>query len=82
MAKELQVAIINYSEHMRNREFPSCFTEKEFKAWCIAESESVAHTQPIRKFVCRDCTPEYQSNMHKQGRCVNHELNLKRYAER
>jgi hypothetical protein len=78
MAKELQKAIEAWAIHMESRPVPSCFTEKEYKAWLIHEHD--APTQPIRQFGCRDCTSAYQKEMTAQGKCVNPKLNLGRYG--
>jgi len=69
MAKVLQVAVSNFIDHMKDREFPACFTENEFADWMVHEEEM--KTVPIRRFVCRDCTSSYQSKMIAEGRCFN-----------
>jgi len=79
MAKELQKAIGNFLTGMQEREFPGCFTEKEFKSWSKHEQE--IHTQPIRGFVCRDCTPLHQKRMAAENRCLNPNINLEKIAD-
>jgi hypothetical protein len=79
MAKELQLAVGNYREHMETREYPLCFTSKEFKAWKVLENE--LHTQPIRAFVCRDCNPQYQARMAASHRCVNSSIDLSKIVD-
>jgi hypothetical protein len=79
MAKILQIALQNYTLHMKGREFPKCFTEREFKAWSKHEAE--IHTQPIRGFACRDCTVQYQKEMSLRGLCVNSRINLLKIAD-
>ena len=81
MAKALQVAVNNHQEHMKDREYPACFpNQKDYAAW-VAMEEITVHTQPIRRFVCRDCTSGYQMEQTKLGKCFNPQLVLKRFAD-
>jgi uncharacterized protein YlaI len=80
MAKALQLAVSNFREHMRNREYPVCFTLDEFQAWKIHEAE--LNTQPTRMFVCRDCTSEYQKKMSAEGRCFNASIPLAKIVDK
>lgn len=81
MAKALQIAVANYQEHMSERDFPVCFADKiEFDGWATME-ELTVHTQPIRKFACRDCTTAYQTKMKSENRCCNPQLKLGRFAD-
>jgi len=79
VARELQLALKNYREHMEEREFPACFTEEEFSAWKLHEAE--IPTQPIRRFACRDCTRVYQKEMTIQGRCPNSSINIEKVVD-
>jgi hypothetical protein len=79
MAKVLQDAIRNFSEHMQARDHPACFTEKEYIAW--KKHEIDMPTVPIRGFVCRDCSPEYQRRMTLEGRCVNSSIQLEKIVD-
>lgn len=63
--KILQDAVESYFDATKGKR-PSCFTAKEFKSWII--HEDLAHTKP-RKFPCRDCTAQYQSEMREAGKC-------------
>lgn len=80
MAKELQRAVLNYvrnTEHAHRKKvqyIPRCFTEKQYKSWLIAENEF--HTTPVRGFICRDCSTEYQKRMQSEGKCFNCNVNL------
>lgn len=81
MSKALQIAVINYEQHMQDRDYPDCFPdEEEYNAWSYMENITV-HTQPIRRFACRDCTSVYQLEMKRQGRCANPQLKLERFAD-
>lgn len=65
--KLLQEAIDGYFSEHNAAKMPECFDkESQFQGWLSLELE--APTQP-RRFACRDCTSEYQSEMVKQGRC-------------
>lgn len=64
--KILQEAIAGFRSSEAD-EFPKCFnSKKEYNTWLMHEQE--AHTVP-RRFVCRDCTAEYQAKMRELGRC-------------
>jgi hypothetical protein len=81
MAKALQIAIANYQEHMKDREYPACFpNQKDYDAWAYMEDITV-HTLPIRKFACRDCTTKYQTEQKKVGKCFNPQLKLAKFAD-
>jgi len=67
MSKILQNAVDNFIDHMQGRDVPACFTEKEFRSWLVHESE--IKTQPLRGFICRDCSVVYADQMRKEGRC-------------
>jgi len=77
MAKELQVAIQNWKEAMRNMEHPPCFHPEEYEAWSALEE--LDHTEP-RQFVCRDCTVDFQRRMAQQGRCFNSKIDIQKVA--
>lgn len=81
MSKALQIAVFNYEQHMRDRDYPECFpSEEEYNGWAAIENITV-HTQPIRRFACRDCTTQYQLNMKREGKCINPQLRLERFAD-
>lgn len=81
MAKALQIAIANYQEHMKDREYPACFpNQKDYDAWAYMEDITV-HTLPIRKFACRDCTTKYQIEQMNEGKCCNPQLKLAKFAD-
>lgn len=49
---------------------PACFeSSKKYKLWL--EAEKLCHTQPIRKFICEDCTPKFKTDMMLEKRCNN-----------
>ena len=79
MAKALQLAIANFREHMRDREYPACFTKEEFRAWKLHEEE--IPTLPIRGFTCRDCSKVYQLEMSTQGRCPNSTIDIDKITD-
>lgn len=65
--KILQDAIEGYFGGRKAIDKPECFdSEDQFTSWLTLEAE--AYTQP-RKFPCRDCTPAYQAEMSRKGRC-------------
>lgn len=67
MAKELQLALANFRDHMRENTTPACFEEEEFAAWMLHEQEF--NTKPLRCFICRDCTPAFKFVKEAEGRC-------------
>ena len=78
--KQLTVAVKNFREAMRNVKVPQCFnSELEYLFWLEGEKE--VPTQPIRKFICRDCTPSHQRKMIAQGRCFNAQIDLRKIAK-
>jgi hypothetical protein len=78
--KQLTVAVTNFSEAMRDVEVPPCFNSKlEYVFWLEGEKE--VPTQPVRKFICRDCSPSYQKRMIKEGRCFNSEVDLRKITK-
>jgi hypothetical protein len=80
MAKALQIAVRNFIEYMDRHEKPACFsTEKEYTEWLALERE--CRTQPIRGFVCRDCTPSHQARMVKEGRCFNSTVDITKVSD-
>ena len=73
--KVLQQAVASYKQGMENRNFPPCFDSPEqYEAW--SEHEREAPTQPIRRFVCRDCDACYQAQMTAEGRCLNTDIDV------
>lgn len=73
--KILQDAVDNFRTHMKGREYPSCFeSKKQYDAWRTHELE--APTQPVRCFICRDCTKSYRNQMIDEGRCFNSDVNV------
>jgi uncharacterized protein YlaI len=77
--KELNVAVKNFQIAMKKSEIPSCFDSKEeYDFWLEGEKE--LPTQPIRHFICRDCTLSYQKTMITKGRCFNAEVDIQKIA--
>lgn len=73
--KVLQEAIENHTRSMKGREFPLCFeSKKQYNKWLTHEVE--ANTVPVRRFICRDCSPEYKQRMVQESRCANSELDM------
>jgi hypothetical protein len=79
MAKALQIALKNFTEHMRENDTPACFTTEEFRAWKLHEEEM--KTLPLRSFICRDCTVVYQKEMLAQGRCFQVGVDITKVAD-
>ena len=79
MSKALQLAVEKHEEHMRNNNVPSCFTQEEYALWLT--DEELNQTQPIRRFVCRDCTAEYRLKMIKEQRCFQKDPLVKKVFE-
>ena len=79
MARALQQALSNFTEHMRENETPACFTTEEFRAWKLHEEE--IKTLPLRAFVCRDCTVVYQKEMLAQGRCFQSNVDISKIID-
>lgn len=78
--KQLTVAVKNFRTATRDVKFPLCFeNEIEYLFWLDGEKE--VPTQPIRKFICRDCTLSYQKEMIAQNRCFNSEIDLQKIAK-
>jgi len=79
--KILDDACENYLKMMDNTDHPDCFDNKrQFEGW--QAMESIAHTKP-RALPCRDCTPEYQSQMAAESRCANARLkNIERIMQK
>lgn len=78
--KELNVAIQNFQVAMRDVKIPPCFdTESDYQFWLQGEKE--LPTQPIRGFICRDCTSNYQKKMIVEGRCFNASVNIQKIAK-
>jgi len=71
---KLDIAAENFIRSMEGREYPLCFSKKEFESWSMLEDES--KTKPVRKFVCRDCTLPFQARMVSENRCINPKLNV------
>ena len=67
MSRVLQDALNAFSEYMGDNETPACFSKEEYKIWCGLEAE--APTLPVRRFICRDCNPEYSKQMIRENRC-------------
>lgn len=75
--KVLQDAIENLNRSMTVQKFPLCFeNQKQYNKWLTHEVE--ANTVPIRRFICRDCSPEYKQRMVQESRCVNSEVNMEK----
>ena len=67
--KVLQAAVEQYQSYNDKNERPPCFNSSEdYIIW--SKLEDLSPTQPIRKFVCRDCTRSYQKQMIKKNRCI------------
>lgn len=80
MSRHLEIAIVNFNRHMKERKFPSCFqTEKDFLVW--SELEDLAPTKVCRKLVCRDCCAAYQKQMTEAGRCFNAEVDIEKITK-
>ena len=81
MAKALQQAIINWTQFAEKRYYPKCFDSREqYESWLEFERDQ-AKTLPIRRFACRDCTPEYQRKMTIEKRCVNSDIDVLMIAD-
>ena len=72
MSKALQEAVIRFSNHMKDRDYPDCFTKEKYEAWKVTEQE--IPTVPIRYFTCRDCSIQYKKQMVDQNRCCLKEI--------
>jgi hypothetical protein len=67
--KILQSAVEQYQSYSDKIEHPPCFNSSEdYTIW--SRLEDLCHTQPIRKFICRDCTRSYQKEMIQKNRCI------------
>ena len=80
MSKSLQIAVNNWETDRGEYNIPRCFTEEDWNAWTAIE-EITVHTQPIRRFACRDCTTKYQKKMIDLGNCCNPQLKLARFSD-
>lgn len=77
--KILQQAVSEYKKNLEPHSFPPCFeSQEQYQDWSLAERE--AHTQPIRRFVCRDCDACYQAEMTSQNRCLIPEIPVAKIA--
>jgi len=66
--KVLQKAIVEYKQGMENKLIPPCFTENQYINW--VEAEKYIYTNPLRRFVCRDCNVNFQNKMQKENKCL------------
>ena len=79
MAKALQLAIARYTEYMGENETPPCFSREEYSAWLRHEQE--IKTLPIRAWVCRDCTKQFQYEMKGVKKCIIPDIDVEKIAD-